>query len=131
REREPHGVDIDLTSLNPGEVQEIVDEPGHPSDVGLDTRERRSLAWTQVADNAFEQTISEPLDRSEWGAKLVGDIRDELGLQAIELLELRIRRLQLKGTGDDLRLQGLGMLLDLFIELGVLDRNGRVIRQGT
>src|SRR5437763_1268427 len=80
-------VEVDLACFEPVEVQHLGDHPVQPLSVGVDLAgDGFDLAHLHVL---VADQLAEALNPDERGAELVAHHRDELALQAAQLLELR------------------------------------------
>lgn len=84
------GADVDglaahlqLTGVDPRDVEQLGDEPGDPVGVGVDGLQHQPLLVVGEAFPLGEQGGGEALDRGERGAQFVGDGGDQLGVAAL------------------------------------------------
>jgi hypothetical protein len=76
--------------LEAREVEHLVDQPLEPVGVALERRHRAILGVVERPELSFDQQIEVADDRHQRRAQLVGDDRDELGLQLALTLELGV-----------------------------------------
>ncbi len=81
----------DRSPRDPGDVQEIVDQPGEVTDVPLDHVARSS----RLIRGADSQKLQRRQDRRERVTKLMSEEREELVLSPVHLLEFAESALQL------------------------------------
>ena len=79
----PHPVRLDRTGLDPGEVEDAVDEADEP--VGVATDQLEALPRLLAEIRLGEGVLHRPGDEGERGAQLVADVGEEVGLGRVEL----------------------------------------------
>ena len=77
-------VEVDHPGVQPGEVQEVVDELGEPLGLGQGHLERGGIGLGDAVDEVLQLGAQSRDGR----AQLVGDVRDEVPAGAVGLLEL-------------------------------------------
>ena len=74
--------------LDPGHVEQLGDQPGHPVGVGVDRLQHHPLLVVGEPGPLGQQRGGEALHAGQRGAQLVGDGGDELGAAAFEPVPL-------------------------------------------
>ncbi len=104
RDREVLAVEGHGAGLEPGEVQELGDQAAEPLDLGEHREERVRVGGGDAVDDVLERR----LERGEWGAQLVADVRDEVPAHPVGLTELRGHPVERTGEAADLVARGVG-----------------------
>ena len=76
------------------EIQQVLGQVGQPPGVAPGEVQQLPLTPGQRADVPLQHQLQGHDDRRQWGPELVGDLRDELGLPAVHLLEVTILRFE-------------------------------------
>ena len=95
--------------LEPGEVEQVVDELEQLERAPVHGRERAALGLAEGAHLPFHHQLEGSDDHGERRAQLVGHVGEEARLELVELLELGVGALQV--VGGDLEPEALLVLL--------------------
>src|SRR6185437_11700148 len=80
--------DVDASSLDLGQVEDVVDEREERARVGLDDVEITTAVRREASSLLAGEQIAVPDDAVERGADLVGEVGEELALQPGRSLDL-------------------------------------------
>ena len=82
-------VQLEAARVDPGDVEQLGDQPGHPVGVGLDRLQHQPALVVGEPLPLGQQGRGEALDRCQRGAQLVGDGGDQLGPVALGAVAAR------------------------------------------
>ncbi len=77
-------VELQAAGVDPGDVQQLGDQPAQPVGVGVDRGEHQLLLLVVELVPAVQQRLHEPLDAGQRGPQLVGDGRHEVGAVPVQ-----------------------------------------------
>ena len=90
-QRDEHGLARRrLLGFDPGEVEQVVDDPAHPERLGMDAR-CEAAGYGLVA--LGHERLGEESERTHRGLELVAHVRDEVPADLLEAPCVRRRRL--------------------------------------
>ena len=101
------GAAVERTAgVEPGEQQQVVDEPAHAGGLGLDAAEEPGRLRRPTPRGALTVQLGEAADRREGGAQLVAGVGDELPHAVLRRARRALGRLAGADRGLDLREHG-------------------------